>query len=748
MQPSLFDDSSGAAAGAASAPAGLLEALNEAQCRAVTHPGGPVLVIAGAGSGKTRTLTHRVAWLIGQGEDPAAILLLTFTRRAAQEMLDRAARLVGPACRGVWGGTFHAVGNMLLRRYGGVLGYPANFTILDRSDAEGILNLLRSSLELAGRGRRFPGKRALADIFGRAVNRNQSIEEVVRDQYPHFEPYLDDIVNLAGQYRAFKLDHGLMDYDDLLVNWKRLMEEHEEVAAAIAGRFRHVLVDEYQDTNHLQAAIVRHLAGPHGNVMAVGDDAQSIYSFRGADFRNIMAFPRLFPGTTIVRLEENYRSTNAILSVANAVIAKAAERYEKHLFTRKEGGEEPVVFAARDEGEQARYVAEQVAALAAGGADLDSVAVLFRSGYHSYKLELELASRNIPFEKRGGLKLTESAHIKDVLAFVRVLANPDDRLSWHRVLLQIERLGPKTAGRITAWLLEQEDPLGAMHTCGLRGRWRPAYDELAGLLQRLAVETAPGAVLAAVLEHYRPVLERLYPDDYPRRLKDLDQLAGLVGGYDSLQAFLDDTALDPPEEGREEAASGRLVLSTIHSAKGLEWDTVFVIHLADGRFPPAQAAFTDQMEEERRLFYVAVTRARQRLVLVYPRQVAGADRRPMPAPPSPFLDDIPSGLLKGRLPPARAVAGQQHLAVADRITAMLGNRPLPAQAPAGGRVRDRAGGRALGAAIDAGSTVRHPFFGKGTVEKKVGSSTVHVFFPAHGTKILHLDYARLELVEE
>ncbi|HHK60480.1 MAG TPA: ATP-dependent helicase, partial [Desulfobacterales bacterium] len=628
------------------------------------------------------------------------------------------------------------------RRHGEVLGYPDNFTILDRADAEGILNLLRSSLDLAGRGRRFPGKRALADIFGRAVNRNQSIEEVVFDQYPHFEPYLDDILKLARQYRAFKLDHGLMDYDDLLVNWRRLMEEHAGVAATIAGQFHHVLVDEYQDTNHLQAAIVRHLAAGHGNVMAVGDDAQSIYSFRGADFRNIMAFPRLFPDTTIIRLEENYRSTNAILSVANAVIAKAAERYEKHLFTRKEGGDKPVVFAARNEGEQARYVAEQVAALAADGADLAEIAVLFRSGYHSYKLELELTSRGIPFEKRGGLKLTESAHIKDVLAFVRVLANPGDRLSWNRMLLQIERLGPKTAGRITDWLLEHDDPIAAMPRYAGRGKWRPGYDELTALLQKLACETAPGAVLAAILDHYRPVLERIYSDDYPRRLKDLDQLAALVGGYESLQAFLDDTALDPPEEGREAEAGGRLVLSTIHSAKGLEWDTVFVIHLADGRFPPAQAAFTDQMEEERRLFYVAVTRARQRLFLVYPRQVAGADRRPMPAPPSPFLNDIPADLLAGHQPASRPTS-DEHQAVADRIGAMLGGRHT-AKRPA----RDRAGGRAVGAVLKVGSTVRHPFFGKGRVEKKVGPATVHVFFPAHGTKILHLDYARLELVEE
>ncbi len=344
MQQSLFPQDT-----ERTAPATIfsIKTLNEAQLAAVTHGEGPVLVIAGAGSGKTRTLVYRVAWLIDQGVDPSSILLLTFTRRAAQEMLLRATELVDASCQQVWGGTFHAVGNTLLRRYGQVLGYPSNFTILDRSDSEGIINLLRSSMDVAGSGRRFPGKKALADIFSRALNRNLAIEELVSDQYPHFETYTDDILVIAEQYRQFKFDHGLMDYDDLLVNWRRLLAEHPEIGEAIADRFRYILVDEYQDTNHLQAKIVQLLARSHGNITAVGDDAQSIYSFRGADFRNIMEFPNLFPGATVIRLEENYRSTSAILSLANQVMEHAVEKNEKTLYTRLEGGENTMKHTAR-----------------------------------------------------------------------------------------------------------------------------------------------------------------------------------------------------------------------------------------------------------------------------------------------------------------------------------------------------------------------------------------------------------------
>ena len=364
------------------------KALNEAQYEAVTTVSGPVLVIAGAGSGKTRTLVYRLAHLVEQGVPPEQILLLTFTRKAAQEMLHRASLLLDDSCRRVMGGTFHATANLLLRRYCRHLGYAANFTIIDQSDAEGIVNLLKSSLNLGGENKRFPSKRVVISILSKSVNKGLGIEELIEAEYGHFHDFADDLKTIALHYQRFKLEHSLMDYDDLLVNWRRILEEFPEVHAELANRFSHIMVDEYQDTNPIQAAIVRLMAAKHNNVMVVGDDSQSIYSFRGADFRNIMDFPNLFPATRLIRLEENYRSTQKILDLTNAIIEKAQEKYTKTLFTNITGGEKPVVYGARDEATQARYVTEKIVALREAGEPLDEIAVLFRSGFHSYKLEL------------------------------------------------------------------------------------------------------------------------------------------------------------------------------------------------------------------------------------------------------------------------------------------------------------------------------------------------------------------------
>ncbi|MEW6427797.1 MAG: ATP-dependent helicase [Thermodesulfobacteriota bacterium] len=701
--------------------------LNPPQYEAVSYLGGPLLVIAGAGSGKTRTLVYRLAWLVGQGVPPATILLLTFTRRAAQEMLLRASRLLDDSCRQVCGGTFHSVGNLLLRRYAHVLGYAANFTIIDRPDAEGILNLLKSSLDLGGSGRKFPGKRVVADVISRAVNRSLTVEEVIADQYAHLDAHTDDILRIADHYRTFKKDHQLMDYDDLLVGWRRLMVEFPETGKMIAGQFTHVLVDEYQDTNHLQAEIVHGLAGVHGNVMAVGDDAQSIYSFRGADFRNIMEFPGLFPGARVVRLEENYRSTNAILSVANAVMEHAREKYEKNLYTNIAGGERPQLVAARDEGEQARYIAAEIRRLQEGGTPLDEIAVLFRSGFHSFKLELELASQGYRFEKRGGMKLTESSHVKDVISFLRVLNNPADRLSWSRILLLLDKVGPRTVEKMVQWLLAGDEPLARLQSYPGAGKWKPALAAMAAMLQQASRRALPAEILELVLAWYQPVFERIYADDYPRRMKDLEQLSVIVAGYGDLQAVIDDTALDPPESTGEPAGTdaGRLVLSTIHSAKGLEWDAVFVIHLAEGKFPGSQAMLDDNQEEERRLFYVAVTRARRHLYLCYPRQSTGFDRSTTYHRMSPLLEEVPLHLLRSSAASAPVVGRSSP-----------SRPPTPPPAPAE-PVRSFA----------AGSRVKHPFFGEGKVAKVVGPRTVEVVFARHGTKTLHLDYARLEAID-
>jgi DNA helicase II / ATP-dependent DNA helicase PcrA len=698
--------------------------LNAAQLEAATTVDGPVLVIAGAGSGKTRTLVYRLAYLLEQSIAPENILLLTFTRKAAQEMLARAAGLVDQSCQRVVGGTFHAVANLLLRQYGRHLGYSANFTILDRADAEGIVNLLKSSLNLGGAGRRFPSKKAVMDCLSRAVNKSLPLEEVIEEHASHLLEFVGDLLLIREHYQKFKLAHGLMDYDDLLVNWQRILEI-PEVREQLSRRFQYIMVDEYQDTNRMQADIVRKLAHSHNNVMVVGDDSQSIYSFRGADFRNIMDFPKLFGGAKVIRLEENYRSSQAILSLTNAVIEKAAEKYAKTLHSRIEGGEKPLVYGARDEGEQARFVAEKIRELHAGGLALHEMAVLFRSGFHSYKLELELANRQVAFEKRGGQKLTESAHVKDVLSYLRVLVNPHDHLSWNRILLLVDKVGPKTARALLDEIRGAEDPVSLLTGYRAGPSWRQGLTSLVSMLADLAgAGLTPADQLDLVLAYYQAIFERIYHDDYPKRSRDLEQLRVILAGYGDLQSFIADTALDPPEsvmdhDGGAGKDADRLVLSTVHSAKGLEWDTVFIIQLADGKFPSAQAVQPHEVEEERRLLYVAATRAKKRLFLIYPREMMSPDRFMVRGAISPFLADLPSDLLEN------------------------GSRSVPRVS--GSMLPPRTGLAAPEqAALEPGVSVRHPFFGEGRVEAVSGPRTVEVFFPRHGLKKLHLDYARLE----
>ncbi len=704
--------------------------LNSAQYQAVTHGQGPVLVIAGAGTGKTRTLVFRMAWLIGQGVHPEAILLLTFTRRAAQEMVSRAATLTGSSCHRIMGGTFHATANLLLRQYGHHLGIGPNFSIIDRGDAEGIINLIRSSLGLTGKGKRFPSKRVIMNLLSGAVNKSRTIEELVQHHYFHLSEFLDDFYTIRDHYQQFKQDHGLMDYDDLLIYWQRLLQESPEARAAVCNRFQHILVDEYQDTNLIQAAIVRQLASEHSNVMVVGDDAQSIYSFRGADFDNIHRFPEQFPHTRVITLEENYRSTQPILDLTNAIIAGAQKKFAKTLFTSLEGGDRPQVFCGPNEGTEARFIADRIEKLLQDGqAGIDEIAVLFRSGFHSYKLEMELTRRNLDFEKRGGLKLTESAHIKDVLSFLRVLVNPWDNLSWNRILLHLDKVGPKTAQKIIKAIGSSDHPLKALGSYRAAPAWKEGLTRLAELFSRLdGADLSPVQLFDQIMGYYTSLFEKLYYDDYPKRKKELDQLRILISTYDDLQAFLDDTTLDPPESnlaGPEQIVGERLVLSTIHSAKGLEWDTVFVMGLAEGRFPSQQGAMDDQMEEERRLLYVAATRARKRLFLTYPQELVGADRKRHFAMMSPFLREINPGLYHriDRRPVAGALSGSTP------------GKPAPRQ-------------QSARQTFTPDMRVRHAFFGIGRISAILGPRRVEVHFDRHGSKILHLDYARLEICDK
>nr|WP_321468427.1 ATP-dependent helicase [uncultured Desulfobulbus sp.] len=731
MQRHLFSHDTTSPAPELSAPPSAVtpEVLNPAQYTAATHGEGPILVIAGAGSGKTRTLVYRMAYLIEQGVYPESILLLTFTRRAAQEMLHRAGELTAGSCRRVMGGTFHATANILLRRWGHHIDIGSNFTIIDRGDAEGIINLLKSSLGMAGAGKRFPSKRVVMNLISGAINKATSMEQLVYREQIHLTEFIPDFYTIAEHYRQFKLDHGLMDYDDLLVYLKKLLMESEQARSELSNRYRYILVDEYQDTNQIQADIVRLLAYTHNNVMVVGDDAQSIYSFRGADFYNIMRFPEQFAGAKIVKLEENYRSTEPILQLTNAVIANAEQKFTKTLFTSIEGGVRPQLIAAANEAAEARTIVREIKLRHDAGTPLADMAILFRSGFHSYKLEIELASQGFEFDKRGGLKLTESAHIKDLLSFFRLVINPWDNLSWNRILLQLDKVGPKTANKMLETIRESDTPVEDLGKYKPGAAWKEQFVQLNTMLAKLTQPAqSPSDQFDLVMAYYEPVFEKIYYDDYPKRRRDLDQFKTLIAGYGDLQSFVDDTALDPPDVGSEgtviEADSDRLILSTIHSSKGLEWETVFVIGLAEGRFPHQNTMPGEQFEEERRLLYVACTRAKKELLLTYPREMMTPDRQIMRSNLTPFLREISKGLY--------TVEEQGRSQV---------YAPHPQTTQSAPRVESAR------IAYKEGMQVSHSFFGLGRIVSIPGPRRVEVQFDRHGTKILHLDYAKLEILD-
>jgi len=599
--------------------------LNPEQAAAASFGPGPLLIIAGAGTGKTRTLVYRLAHLIDGGVPPERILLLTFTRRAAQEMLQRAERLVGSASRQVAGGTFHATGHRLLRRFGPAAGIPADFTIMDQGDAQDLMQLSRGQLGLGDTRKRFPKKETLHYIYSRHVNTEIPVEELLKDEFPRFADYQDDILRIFGDYTERKGGRNLVDYDDLLLFWHAMVGADSPLGDRIAGLYDHLLVDEYQDTNVLQARVLRGMCRGHANIAVVGDDAQSIYAFRGASFRNILDFPRDFPGTTIVTLEQNYRSTQPILDATNTLISRAEERFTKNLWTRREGGERPWLVSVQDEAQQTRFVVERLLELHEEGIPLREMAVLFRAGYMSADLEIELTNRRIPFDKWGGLKFLEAAHVKDVLAFLRILENPRDEVSWYRILLLLPGIGDATArSAMTAMATEAWDPR-AFRRWTPPPRARAAHQTLGVLLEQLAGQDldAVGHDLARVRLVYDDILRERY-DRVEPRLADLDQLQVIAGGFPSRGDFLAALALEPPQATQDLAGGSTddqdtLVLSTVHSAKGKEWDAVFLIWAVDGYFPMARSMTSDaELEEERRLMYVAMTRARNHLAVTYP----------------------------------------------------------------------------------------------------------------------------------
>ncbi len=640
------------------------ELLNPSQLAAVTHRDGPILVIAGAGSGKTRTLIYRVARLIESGVPPGAILLLTFTRRASQEMLRRVEQLVGDRTRAVAGGTFHSFANLTLRQFGSAVGLKPNFTILDRSDMEDVVNLLRTRMGFGSRERRFPKKGTITEVISMARNKRRELGEEIEFDFPHLVEHRDDLVRLAAAYDTYKRERGLLDYDDLLYRLAELLEQHENVRRRLSDTYRYIMIDEYQDTNLIQAELVRLLAATHRNVMAVGDDAQSIYSFRGANFRNIMDFPEIFPGARVVKLEQNYRSLQGILDVANEVISRAADKYTKVLAAERRGEFRPLLVRAQDEHMQSRFVAERILELREQGVELGEIAVLFRSGFHSFDLELELQRRDIPFIKRGGFKFIETAHIKDVLAHLRVVVNPADAVSWLRALMLVPGVGHRRAERLIEEIVAAPEPEqalaraaeaigGATRSGGGSGGTAAAAARLASLLGELRrdAEARPAHQLARTLEYYLPLMRESYPDDYPKRERDLEHFQTITERYRSLESMLADVALEPPSDSlgdvlAVEPEEGYLTLSTIHSAKGLEWRVVFLIWAADGRFPGPQSVGPEELEEERRLMYVAGTRARDELYISYPIHMFDRALGYTIGRVSRFLEDVPAEVLQ------------------------------------------------------------------------------------------------------
>ncbi|MDB4875438.1 MAG: Helicase superfamily 1 UvrD-related protein [Gemmatimonadetes bacterium] len=609
--------------------------LNAEQGAAATHGEGPLLIIAGAGTGKTRTLVYRVAHLIERGVSPERILLLTFTRRAAHEMLSRAEKLVGSASKRVQGGTFHATGHRLLRQFGPDAGLPKDFSIMDQGDAEDLMQLARASLGYGKQEKRFPKKESLHYIYSRHLNTEKPVEQILQQEYAQFVEFSRDIVRIFAEYTSRKSERNLVDYDDLLLFWAMMLEQSPSLADRICGLYDHVLVDEYQDTNLLQARILRGLCRHHANITVVGDDAQSIYSFRGAHFRNILDFPKHFPNAQIVALEQNYRSTQPILDVTNTIISRALERFTKTLWTQRGGTDAPWLVTARDEQQQTRFVVDRILELHEEGTPLKEIAVLVRAGYMSADLEIELTNRNIPFEKWGGLKFLEAAHVKDVLAFLRVLENPRDEVSWYRILMLMPGIGDVTARAMMESMADRSwDPDAFSHFVP-PARARDAHRGLADLIRRLRGARREDGGVGEDIDEIRALYDSILSERYDRsepRLADLDQLRVIAAGYPSRSVFLAALALEPPSStqdlaGGSESDNDALVISTVHSAKGKEWDAVFVIWAVDGWFPSSRSMDDeDQLEEERRLMYVATTRARNHLAVTYPLNVYATRR--------------------------------------------------------------------------------------------------------------------------
>ncbi len=632
------------------------EDLNDEQLRAVTAGGGPILIIAGAGSGKTRTLTYRVARLVEEGTPPARILLVTFTNKAAREMLHRVELLLGENVRGILGGTFHHVGNVILRKYAHLMGYEKTFSILDREDVRTILQSTIAEVVGDDKSVRFPKSNVLADLFSLEANTEKDLESIVLERAPFFHALLDRIEAVKRLFTEKKRGMNAMDFDDLLLNWRDLMRRHDEVRTEYGERFLHVLVDEYQDINTIQGEIVDLLASVHKNLTVVGDDSQSIYSFRGADFENIIRFPDRYPDAAVFKLETNYRSTQPVLELANESILNNRRQFHKNLFAIRSGGRKPTVVPLQDELQQAEFVSQRILELRDEGVPLDDIAVLYRAHFHSMELQMELTRRGIPFVPRSGLRFFEQRHIKDVTSYLRVLVNPRDELAWQRIWNLIPGIGSKTAARLWKEIegnggslvsrLGEDRFTGLIPARGKEG-WRGFTRLMAKLSE--GAEKSPSELITHVMDSgYDDYLTNNFTN-YQSRIEDINQLANFSTMFGSTESFLSELSLLSSIGGEDVAYGGledeRLVLSTVHQAKGLEWRVVFVIWAADSSFPSGRSMREEGgLEEERRLFYVAVTRTKDDLYICYPLITSGRMHDHLIQKPSRFLQELPQAV--------------------------------------------------------------------------------------------------------
>ena len=624
--------------------------LNEEQRTVVTAPGGPMLVIAGAGSGKTRALTYRVAHLLDQGVQPSTILVLTFTNRAAKEMTGRVRGLIGGSARGVWSGTFHAIGRRILREFADEIGYPKNFGILDREDSASLMkqciaDQVRNPTEV-----RFPRSSVVVRALSTACNTGRTLADVMQDQFTRFVEHTDTIERVVVSYQSKKFEFGVMDFDDLLTNWRRLLLPESSVRERLSGRFQHILVDEYQDTNAIQSEIVETLATGHRNLMVVGDDCQSIYSFRGAEFRNILEFPKRFLDAKTYRLETNYRSTPQILKLANASIRHNKHQFDKTLKPVRTDGLLAAFVRCTNEDEQSRFTAQRILQLRDEGVELEQIAVLYRAHWQSMELQIELGRRNIPFKVHSGQRFFEQRHVKDVLAFLRFAENPRDELAFQRVACLAPGIGLRTASRVFQELHGFHDPDEGLRSRSVAkaagSRAKASWPKLRNVLISLRTESnrvdAAGSI-DRVLDGFYEEYAVVHFDNGDNRLRELQSLATLGSRYDSVDDFLQTVALAGEVTGVDqmnaEEADEAVVLSSIHQAKGLEFHTVFLIWLAEDRFPTARAT-DDDLEEERRLFYVAVTRAEEELYLTMPSSAWERGAGLVALRPSPFLKEL------------------------------------------------------------------------------------------------------------